>query len=210
MRKSEIVALAMILISFIIGTYLYPQMPDAMASHWNAQGQVDGYTNKAIGLFLMPVASLGMLLLFVLVPKIDPLRRNIKKFRKYYDGFIVIIIAFMFYLYALTIAWNVGLEFDMVYSLIPAFAAIFYYSGILVENAKRNWFIGIRTPWTLSSKKVWNKTHRLGGKLFKAAALVSLLGLFFRNYAFFFLIVPIISVAGYIVVYSYVIYQKKK
>lgn len=210
MRKSEIVALAMILISFAIGTYLYPQMPDQLASHWNAQGQVDGYTSKAIGLFLMPAASLGMLLLFVLVPKIDPLRKNIKKFRKYYDGFIVIMIAFMFYLYVLTIAWNFGIEFDMVYSLIPAFTAIFYYSGILIENAKRNWFIGIRTPWTLSSKRVWDKTHRLGGKLFKAAALVSLLGLLFRNYAFFFLIVPIISVAGYVVVYSYVIYQKKK
>jgi uncharacterized membrane protein len=210
MRKSEVVALAMILISFAAGIYLYPQMPENMASHWNAQGQVDGYTSKAVGLFLMPATSLGMLLLFALVPKIDPLKKNIEKFRKYYDGFIVIMIAFMFYLYVLTIAWNVDMEFDMVYSFIPPFAAIFYYSGILIENTKRNWFIGIRTPWTLSSKRVWDKTHRLGGKLFKAAALISLIGLLFRDYAFFFLIVPIISVSGYIVVYSYVIYQKKK
>ena len=209
MRKSEIIILGIILLSFAMGIYFYPQMPDKMASHWNAQGQVDGYLSKFWGLFLMPFVSLGLLLLFILIPKIDPLKKNIEKFRKYFDGFIVLIIVFLFYIYLLTIFWNIGIRFDMGQFLVPALGILFYYAGILVENAKRNWFIGIRTPWTLSSEKVWQKTHKLGGKLFKAAGLIAFAGLFFPGYALYLVLVPVLLVAIYTVVYSYFEYQKQ-
>ncbi len=209
MRKSEVAVLGIILVSFVIGVYFYPQMPERIASHWNIQGQVDGYISKFWGLFLMPVISVGLFLLFILIPKIDPLKQNIEKFRKYFDGFVVLIISFLFYLYLLTIFWNLGIRFNMTQFLVPAFAVLFYYCGILVENAKRNWFIGIRTPWTLSSEKVWDKTHRLGGKLFKICGLIILLGIFLQGYAIFFVFVPVLLVAGYTVVYSYFEYQKE-
>jgi len=93
--------------------------------------------------------------------------------------------------------------------MIPAMAALFYYCGILVENAKRNWFIGIRTPWTLSNEKVWEKTHKLGGKLFKAAAIIILFGIVLKGYALLFILVPVIFVSFYLIVYSYVEYQKE-
>jgi uncharacterized membrane protein len=86
MRKSEIIIFGIILLSFAIGIYYYPQMPEKLASHWNAQGQVNGYMSKFWGLFLMPIISMGMLLLFILIPRIDPLKSNIQEFRKYYDG----------------------------------------------------------------------------------------------------------------------------
>jgi len=209
-RKNEIIISAIILTSFLIGIYLYPYMPDKIASHWNYRGEVDGYITKFWGLFLMPSISLGLLLLFILIPRIDPLKENIEKFRKYFDRFIVLIIIFLFYLYLLTIFWNLGKKFNMVQLLVPAFALIFYYAGILVENAKRNWFIGIRTPWTLSSENVWDKTHKIGGKLFKGAGTIAILGIFFQNYAIFFVITPAILVAIYTVIYSYFIYQKEK
>ena len=78
MRKSEIIIFGIIIITFAIGIYYYPQMPEKLASHWNAQGQVDGYTSKLWGLFLMPIISVGMLLLFILIPRIDPLKSNIQ------------------------------------------------------------------------------------------------------------------------------------
>lgn len=209
MRKSEIIILGIALISFAVGIYLYPQMPEKMASHWNSQGQVDGYMSKFWGLFLMPIFLIGIFLLFILIPKIDPLKENIEKFRKYYDGFIMIIALFFFYIYALTIFWNLGLRFDMTYLLTPALAALFYYVGVLSENAKRNWFIGIRTPWTLSNENVWNKTHKIGGKMFKAAGIIILVGLFFPKYAIIFIIVPVIFVALYTIIYSYFEYQKE-
>jgi len=185
-------------------------MPDKMASHWNAQGEVDGYMSKFWGVFLMPTVSVGLFLLFLLMPKIDPLKANIEKFRKYYDGFIVMMIAFLFYAYALTIAWNLGFVFNMTQFMMPAMGLLFYYIGILTEKAKRNWFIGIRTPWTLSSEKVWNKTHNIGGKLFKAVGVIALLGIFFPKQMLFFVFFPVIFVAGYLIVYSYVEFQKEK
>ncbi|MCJ7636463.1 MAG: DUF1648 domain-containing protein [Nitrososphaeraceae archaeon] len=98
MRKSEMIIDGIILLSFIIGIYYYPQMPEKMASHWNAHGQVDGYMSKFWGLFLIPVISVGIILLFIIIPRIDPLRSNIPQFRKYYDGFVVLINVFLFYL----------------------------------------------------------------------------------------------------------------
>lgn len=208
--KKNIIIILIILVSFAVGIYFFPQMPEKMASHWNIRSEVDGYIPKFWGLFLMPIISLGLFLLFLLIPKIDPLKENIKKFKKYFDWFVFLIIVFLFYLYFLTIIWNIGFRFDFVVFLMPAFSLLFYYIGILTENAKRNWFIGIRTPWTLSNDKVWEKTHKIGGKLFKIVGLIALSGIIFPNYAFLLLIIPAIFSAIYVVVYSYFEYQKEK
>lgn len=209
MKKTGIILVGIILLSFATGVYFYPQMPERIASHWNAQGKVDGYMSKFWGLFLMPVVSVGLILLFILIPRIDPLKENIGEFRGYYDRFIVLLVLFLFYLHLLTIFWNIGMRFDMLRVLAPALGILYYCCGILTENAKRNWFIGIRTPWTLSSEDVWDKTHKIGGKLFKIAGLVAILGIVFGGYAIFFVIAPIILVAAYAVIYSYFEYQKE-
>ena len=209
MKKTTIIVLVVILLSFIAAVYFYPQMPEKMASHWNAQGKVDGYMPKFWGLFLMPIVSVGLFLLFLLIPKIDPLKKNIEKFRKYFDWFIVLIIAFLFYIYLLTVFWSLNFRFNMAAMMIPALGILFYYMGILTENAERNWFIGIRTPWTLSNNIVWKKTHKLGGKLFKIAGIIAVIGVLFQKYALLFVLVPAISVAAYTIVYSYFEYKKQ-
>jgi uncharacterized membrane protein len=209
LRKCELFAVGLILISFILGIYVYPQLPGKLASHWNAQGKADGYMSKFWGLFLLPIISCGLFLLFLLIPRIDPLKANIDKFRGYYDGFMAIIMLFFFYLYLLTILWNLGRRFNMIAFLTPAFGILFYYCGILIKHAKRNWFIGIRTPWTLSSETVWEKTHQIGEKLFKIAGVLALLGVLFQRYAFALVIIPIIIAALYTFIYSYFEYQKE-
>ena len=128
MRKSEIIILGIITLFFAIGVYSYPQMPEKVASHWNAQGQVNGYMSTFWGVFLMPIISIGMFLFFILIPRIDPLKSNIQQFRKYFDGFVVLIMVFLFYLYVLTIFWNSGYTFNMTAFLSPAMAVLFYYS----------------------------------------------------------------------------------
>jgi len=210
MRKSEIIILAIILFSFLIGWYFYTKMPEMFASHWNIKGEVNDYMPKFWGLFLMPFISSGLFLLFILIPKIDPLKANIEKFRKYYDLFIVITILFLLYIYLLTILWNLGIRFNMSMLISPAFGILFFVCGILIENAKRNWFIGIRTPWTLSSDSVWDKTHKIGGKLFKISGAICLLGVILPDYALFFILIPVIFFTIYLVIYSYIEYQKEK
>jgi uncharacterized membrane protein len=210
MRKNEIAVLTVILFSLVLGVYFYPQLPEMMASHWNATGEVDGYTSKFWGLFLMPLISLALFLFFITIPKIDPLKKNIVKFKEYFDWFVFLIILFLFYIDALTIFYGLGYRFNLVLYLVPAFGVLFYYCGILIEHSKRNWFIGIRTPWTLASDKVWNKTHKLGGILLKICGVFALLGFFLEDSAIYFVIVPPILASVYLFVYSYFEYQKKR
>jgi len=209
MRKSHWLILALVLLSFGIGIYFYPQLPDKVASHWNIQGEPDRYTSKFWGAFLMPFVSLGLFLLFILIPKIDPLKANIKKFRKYFDTFIILLFLFLLYIYLLTIFWNLGQSFNIGKMMAPALSIIFYYCGVLTEKAKRNWFIGIKTPWTLSSDKVWKKTHKVGGKLFKIAGLIAFLSIISLEYTALFLIVPILLASAYTITYSYYCYKKE-
>jgi len=208
MKKTTMFVIGIIVLSFIISGYLYPMMPDQFASHWNAQGQVDGYVHKSVGLYIMPAISLIVLGMLLLGPKIDPLRKNIKKFENYYHGFIILITLFLFYIYILTVLWNLDYWFNMTIMIIPAFVILFYYIGILLDNAKPNWFIGIRTPWTLSNKKVWEKTHKLGAKMFKASAVIALLGMIFDDYGIVLVIVPVLFSSMYTLIYSYIEYRK--
>ena len=209
MKKSSLIILMIIILSLAAAIYLYPLVPDQMPTHWNSKGEVDGYMSKFWGLFLLPIIIIGVYLLFLLIPKIDPLKKNIEKFRNYYDLLIVVIILYLFYVYALTIAANF-IIFNFSTALIPAFAALFYLIGMILSKAKRNWFVGIRTPWTLSSDKVWDKTHKLGSTLFKISAVIALLGIFVPEQSIWFLIGPVIASAIIAIVYSYFEYSKSK
>jgi uncharacterized membrane protein len=199
----------MILFIFIICACLYPQLPERMASHWNTRGEVDGYISKFWGMFLLPFILLGITLLFIAVPRIDPLKANIEQFRSYYDGFITLLLIFMLVIHVQLILWNIGIKISPNITVPVGLGILFFYIGILFEKAKRNWFIGIRTPWTLSSEQVWDKTHQIGGRLFKIAGIISLLGILSRDHALFFVIVPVIVIAVYLVIYSYLAFQKE-
>jgi uncharacterized membrane protein len=210
MNKSIAASIVLAVLALAIGAYLYPQLPERMASHWNFQGEVNGYSGKTFGVFFLPLLTLVLIGFFMIIPKIDPLKQNIAEFRKYFDGLVLVFTAFMIYIYLLTLAWSLGYRFDMSQMLSPAFGILFYYMGILIGKSKRNWFIGIRTPWTLSSDKIWDSTHRIGGKLFKACGVVSLLGVFVPSYGLLLVIGPVLAVSLYLVIYSYQEYRKQK
>jgi len=210
MRKSYLVILLIVLIAFAVSIFVYPQMPNRIASHWNAKGEVDGYMPKFWGLFFMPFILVFLALLFIIVPRLDPLRDNIEQFRKYFDGFIILFFIFMLCVHLLIVFWNKGVKISPNIFMPIGVGILFFYIGILCENTKRNWFIGIRTPWTLSSDRVWDKTHRIGAKLFKIAGIIAILGVFFRELAVWFIIVPVIFVAICTIVYSYVEFKKEK
>ena len=208
-KKSEILIIAIILLAFGISVYIYPQMPERIAIHWNAQGQVDGYMSKAVGLFVLPLIIFGLALVFIGIPRIMPSKVDIKKFGKHYGGFSIWFFIFMFSIHAFTILWNLGIEISLFLFLPLGMGILYIYTGFLCENAERNAFVGIRTPWTLGSGNVWDKTHKIGGKLMKVAGIVTFLGVFFQRYALSFIIVPLISVTIYTIIYSYVIYKRE-
>jgi uncharacterized membrane protein len=209
-RTTLIIVAILIVASTLAGLLLWNQLPDPIASHWGVDDQVNGYMSKFWGVFLMPVITLVMLLMFLVIPSIDPLKANIATFRDYFNTFIALIVAFMSYIYGLTLVWNLGYtNFRMSTAMLPAMGLLFIFVGVMVGKAKRNYFIGIRTPWTLSSDKVWNETHRIGGKLFIASGVLALLGAFFPDYAFWFIMVPVLGSTLFTVAYSYVLFQRE-
>lgn len=209
-RTTLIIVSILIIASTLAGLLLWNQLPEPMASHWGTSDQVDGYMSKFWGVFLMPVITLGMLLMFLVIPAIDPLKANIDQFREYFNAFIALMTGFMVYVYGLTLVWNLGYtSFRMSSAMLPALGLIFVFTGMLIGKAKRNYFIGIRTPWTLANDQVWDETHRLGGKLFIASGLLALLGAFFPNYAFAFVLIPVLGTTLFTVLYSYYLFQKE-
>jgi len=208
-KTTSIISIILIAIAVIAGALLWNQLPDQMASHWNVNDEVDGTIPRVWGVFMMPLITLGMLVLFLVVPNIDPLKANIAQFRESFNLFIVLIVAFMLYIHGLTLAWSLGFtNFKMSTAMLPFMGVLFIAIGFMLRKAKRNFFIGIRTPWTLSSDSVWDKTHQLGSILFMASGALAIIGGFFGGMtAFWLMLVPLIGSSLFLVVYSYVLYR---
>lgn len=210
MKKLFIIVSVLVILTFAISAYVYPSLPDQMTTHWGLDGQPNGYMSKFWGAFFMPLTSIFILTLFFIIPKIDPLKHNIEKFRKHFDMFIVIMTVFLLYVHTLVLLWNIGIQFNMNRFIIPIMGLLFYYLGNLLEHSERNWFIGIRTPWTLSSDKVWKKTNKVGGILFKIGGFLTLLALIIPERAILRALIPIIVGVPALIIYSYLEFQKEK
>lgn len=210
-RTTTVVVLLMIIAATFAGLLLWNRLPEQMASHWNINDQVDGYMSKFWGVFMLPLISLGMFLLFLIIPSIDPLKANIAQFRDEFNLFIMLIAGFMLYIHALTLLWNLGYtDFGMSTTMLPALGLLFIFIGSMLRKSKRNYFIGIRTPWTLSSDKVWDETHRLGAVLFMISGVLAFVGAFLGGAtAFWLFFAPLMGSAIFLVIYSYVLYKQE-
>ncbi len=210
-RTTLFVTLALVVIALAFSAAIYGRLPEQMASHWNVNDQENGSVPRFWGAFLMPVMALGMLGLFFLLPAIDPLKANIAAFRPIFNAFIVAILVFLLYLHVLTILWNLGYQnFRMSTALLPGLGLIFVFAGLMMRQARRNFFIGIRTPWTLSSDHVWAETHRIGSILFIICGVIALLGIFVPGMlAYWLILVPLFASSIFLVIYSYVLYQQE-
>lgn len=208
-KNTFIMSLILIAAATVTGLALWSQFPEMMASHWNMEDQVDGYISRFWGVFLLPVTTAVMMLLFLVIPQIDPLKKNIAEFRPTFNLFILFFVGFMVYIHILTLVFNLGYTFPMSRAMLPAMGILFFFVGVLMKKAKRNWFIGIRTPWTLSSDAVWAETHRLGAILFKACAGLVVVGALLGGvWAFILVFFPLVGTALFLVAYSYVLYRR--
>lgn len=210
-KLMTIISLVLIIGAILAGASLWNQLPDPMASHWNINGEVDGYISKFWGVFLLPLMTLGLFLLFLAVPNIDPFKANIAQFRETFNLFVVFFVAFMVYVHALTLLWNLGYtNVSINNAMMPSIGLLFILIGSLLRKSKRNFFIGIRTPWTLSSDTVWAKTHQLGAILFMITGVLTVIGGFFGGtISFWMMFVPLIGSTIFLLVYSYVLYKQE-
>lgn len=209
-RWASLIVTALIGTAFALGYLFYPELPDQMVSHWGLNGTADGYMGKCWGTFLLPSLMVVFSVLLFAIARMDAKKANLEGWRGYYDSFIVLFTAFFFYLHALVLTYNLGWMIDMGSWLMPGFAVLWFYIGILLGHARMNWFVGIRTPWTLTDEDNWRETHRVGSATFKYAAILLLLGVLLPSAVLWYTALPILLASALIpLVYSYLLYRKK-
>ena len=202
------VVLAVAMVLMTAGTLLSNRMGASLATHWNAAGEADGYGSSFSGLYLLPLLTILLTALILAIPSIDPLKANIESFKSDYTLFVLAFAGFMFYVYSLTLVWNLGLHFSMNALLTPAIGLFFILTGRLLLKAKRNYFIGIRTPWTLANDEVWRKTHQFGGKLFIFSGILTTATILYPPAALYVLLITSLLSALIAYIYSYIEFRK--
>jgi uncharacterized membrane protein len=189
---------------------IYPSLPSLVASHWGADGQVNGYMSRFWGVFLLPLVMIFLAALFQVLPRLDPTHRNTDELREQMGSFGVVITLFFLVIHALMLAWNLGYEIPFNVVLPVLMGGLFYFIGDLCLHAKRNWFMGVRTPWTLTSDLVWDKTNQLAGKMFKACGVIAILSALAPQCAFWIVLAPLLATVVISFVYSYRVYNQQK
>ncbi|MFH1408425.1 MAG: DUF1648 domain-containing protein [Nanoarchaeota archaeon] len=210
MTRKEIYPILIIIAIFAFSFYLYPTAPDELPTHWNAQGEVDDYGSRFTALFLMPLLIVFVYLMLLFLPKMAVFKKNIDQLEPHLYGLKMVIILFFAVIWFGTIAHLIGIPIDMTYLIGISIAGLFYYLGDFLKNVKRNYFVGIRTPWTLSSDLVWDKTHRLGSITFRANAVIIVLSLLYPLMLFPVMLITIFANVVFLLGYSFYVFKKEK
>ncbi|ACZ62150.1 SdpI family protein [Dehalococcoides mccartyi] len=207
--KEHRLSLLIILAMFITGLITWPNSPDLLPVHWGIDGTVDRYGGKFEGLLLMPLINLGIFLLLIYLPYLDPRKANYLKFEKVYSMFIRLITVFFGGIYGITILYAYGIVANTSTFILVMVGLLLALLGNMFGKLRPTWFVGIRTAWTLTSDLSWDKTHRLGGKIFVGAGLLMILA---GITSFTWLMIA--SIAGLLLgviglfIYSYLIWKK--
>jgi uncharacterized membrane protein len=185
---------------------LYPSLPDRIPMHWNIHGEIDGYGAKPWAAFLGPGLMALMLLAFRFLPWLSPRRFEVADTgsRPTYLYMMVVIVLLIGYVHAVSVAAAMGWAGDVGRAMVAGIFLFFALLGNVLGKVPRNFYIGIRTPWTLASERVWYATHRLAARILVLAGavgfvLVILTGWFVLS--FVLLIAALIIPVAYSLIY---------
>ena len=206
--RLEAPQIVLIAVMFAAAALAWPVAPDRIPVHWNAAGEVDRYGGKVEGLLLMPLIASGIYLLMRYLPNLDPGRANYARFGGVYATIRIAMLALMAAIQGVVLFSVLRRPMDMPLIVPVLVGSLFVLMGGLMGKIRPNWFVGIRTPWTLSSKVAWVRTHRLGGWLFVAQGLLFILsGLLGFSTFNGFVIASMFAVIVALFAYSYVVWR---
>lgn len=189
---------------FGLSAAAWSHVPNRLAVHWNLAGDADRYAGKWEGLLALPLVALGLSLLLAFLPRLDPGRANYASFGSAYTVIRMATLTMLAAIHGLVVAVALGRE-PRISLVVPVLTGcLLVVLGSVMGKIRPNWFVGLRTPWTLSSKRSWTRTHRLGGWLFVLLGATFVLSGFATS-DIAHLIPLLLSVAGVValVVYSY-------
>lgn len=206
-NRGETLALALVVAAFLASAVLYPRLPETIPTHWNMSGEADGFAHKPFGPFVLPAVMAGLLLLFHALPAISPKGFGFERFLGVWAVFEAALIGLLTLIHALSLAAALGKPVDVARGVLAGAGLLLVVLGNFQGKLTRNFFIGIRTPWTLASEEVWMRTHRFAGKLFVVAGIiVFVVALAGARLLIGFAALFAAALAS--VVYSYVVYRK--
>lgn len=197
-------------VSFGVTAYFYRALPKVMPIHWNFQGNIDNYMNKNIAAWLIPCISLLMFLGFQLLPHLDPKKLNYKTFQKEWEWIQFGLIVFFVFLQGVIVASSLGAAVDVRRLVVGGVGVLFMTIGFQLPKIKQNFFIGIRTPWTISDTKNWEKTHAYGARVFIIVGLCMMVDVFIPWQFYGMLFGAIILAAVLPIVYSFLLFKKRE
>ncbi|ACJ33951.1 SdpI family protein [Anoxybacillus flavithermus] len=197
--------IVLIVCSYVLSLLAIPYLPSEVAIHWNVAGEADGFVNKWCGALLFPICLTFIVALVTFLPKFDPRKENYKKFENVYRIFLHVFVLFLFSMHVVTLAYNVGFPVQVDIVVPIGVGVLFIVLGNYMPKIKPNYFIGIRTPWTLDNETVWQKTHRVGGKVFVMMGVLVMLTIFVESvWRFVLLLIIVFGGTIYLFVQSYI------
>jgi uncharacterized membrane protein len=206
--RTEILSWLCLSAMFLLAAWAWQRVPDRIPVHWNAAGEVDGYGGRFMGLLLLPLIAAGLYPLFLVLPRLDPGQQNYEGFAKVYSIIRNTLMGFLCVLHGATTLAALGHRIDMSRVISLAMGVLFVVLGNYLGKIRPNWFVGVRTPWTLSSKLSWSKTHRLAGWLFMGTGLATLgTGLWRPQWGIYVMLGTMLPSVIAITVYSYFIWR---
>jgi len=199
-----------VIVAIIASIVQYSHLPARVPTHWGAHGQVTGTSPRLWAAVMLPFVITVIAIMIPLIPRIDPRGANYEKFSGTFQSIMITVMLLLLVLHAALLAQGAGYPVHIERWVPVGVGAMLIVLGNLLPRARPNWFVGVRTPWTLSSDRVWEKTHRLAGYVFViAGAVVLVVGLLGIRVAPF-LMGPIIGIAALLlVVYSYVEWRRE-
>jgi uncharacterized membrane protein len=153
---------------------VWPRLPERVPTHWNLRGEVNGWSGKTFGGFFVPALAAAIWLLMPLLRLLDPRRENYDRFDSTFFTLVNGIVLFMGAMHVLMLGSALGWPIDMGRASFVLIGLVFIVLGNFLPRVRSNWWIGVRTPWTLENDRVWRETHRLAGWTFVAAGVVSI------------------------------------
>lgn len=199
-----------LLLPFLYIPFIWNKLPESIPTHWDMEGKVNDYSSKAFGTLFLPLLNIAMYFLFLLLPKIDPRRKNYNYFGNTYRNIRLLLAIFMTIMFFVTMQMALGsMSMDTKVVLILVFGLIAVF-GNFMRTIRSNFFVGIRTPWTLDNPEVWRRTHEAGGKLWFYASLIAIVCLLFipKEYMMVITVPYLALVIVYPILYSYLLFRK--
>jgi len=208
--KREWPYLLLLIIPLLAAFFVYPYMPDMVPTHWNTQGEVDKYSSKEFGTFFLPLLNIGLYVLFIVLPQLDPKRANYQKFLGSYKIIRYSIHVFLILMFVLTVIASLGYSVDIGFWVAAGVAMLFIIMGNIMGRVRHNYFVGFRYPWTLANEEVWRKTHQVGSKAMVIGGVLALIGVLFteNNGRFIILMAGIFIPTVLTTIYSYLVFKK--